>query len=42
MAFADYIIIGSGSSNRHIVSMAKKIIEKIKKELNLNLSIEGL
>ncbi len=42
MAFADYIIIGSGSSNRHIVSMAKKITEKIKKEFNLNLSIEGL
>ena len=42
ITFANYIIVGSGSSNRHIISMAKKIIEKIKKELNLNLSIEGL
>ena len=27
--FADFIILGSGTSNRHIVNMAKNIREKI-------------
>ena len=41
-AFADFIIIGSGTSNRHIVNMAKNIREKIKKDFNFSAPIEGM
>ena len=41
-AFADFIILGSGTSNRHIVNMAKNIREKIKKNFNFNAPVEGL
>ena len=40
--FADFIILGSGTSNRHIVNMAKNIREKIKKNFNFNEPVEGL
>ena len=40
--FADFIILGSGTSNRHIVNMAKNIREKIKKKFNFNAPIEGM
>ena len=33
--FADFIILGSGTSNRHIINMAKNIRVKIKKILIL-------
>ena len=40
--FADFIILGTGTSNRHIVNMAKNIREKIKKNFNFNAPVEGL
>ena len=40
--FADFIIIGSGTSNRHIINMAKNIRVKIKKNFNFNPPIEGM
>ena len=40
--FADFIILGSGTSNRHIVNMAKNIREKIKKDFNFSAPIEGM
>ena len=40
-AFADFIIISTGTSNRHIVTMAKNLKEKIKKDFNFISSIEG-
>ena len=41
-AFADFIILGSGTSNRHIVNMAKNVKEKIKKNFNFSASVEGM
>ena len=41
-AFTDFIILGSGTSNRHIINMAKNIREKIKKNFDLNASVEGM
>tara|TARA_Y100000590_G_scaffold287994_1_gene324258 strand:+ start:940 stop:1287 length:348 start_codon:yes stop_codon:yes gene_type:complete len=41
-AFADFIILGSGTSNRHIINMAKNIKEKIKKNFDFNASVEGM
>ncbi|MEC8265304.1 MAG: ribosome silencing factor [Pseudomonadota bacterium] len=38
-ALADYLIIASGNSSRHINSIASKIIKKNKKQI---ISIEGL
>ena len=40
--FADFIIIGSGTSNRHIINMAKNIRVKIKKNFNFNPPVEGM
>ena len=40
--FADFIILGSGTSNRHIINMAKNIRLKIKKNFNFNPPIEGM
>tara|TARA_Y100000590_G_scaffold469138_1_gene655071 strand:+ start:5596 stop:5943 length:348 start_codon:yes stop_codon:yes gene_type:complete len=40
--FADFIILGSGTSNRHIVNMAKNVKEKIKKNFKYNPLIEGI
>ena len=40
--FADFIILGSGTSNRHIINMAKNIKEKIKKNFDFNASVEGM
>ena len=39
--FADYVVIASGTSQRHIVTMAKNLKESIKKKLNFTPSIEG-
>ena len=41
-AFANFIILGSGTSNRHIVNMAKNVKEKIKKNFNFSASVEGM
>ena len=40
--FADFIILGSGTSNRHIINMAKNVREKIKKNFDFSVSIEGI
>jgi ribosome-associated protein len=40
--FADFIILGSGTSNRHIINMAKNVREKIKKSFDFSVSVEGL
>ena len=40
--FTDFIILGSGTSNRHIINMAKNVREKIKKNFGLNASVEGM
>ena len=39
--FADYMIIASGRSQRHVSMMAEKLAERIKKEGFSLLSIEG-
>ena len=41
-AFTDFIILGSGTSNRHIINMAKNVREKIKKNFDFSVSIEGI
>ena len=41
-AFADFIIVGSGTSNRHIVTMAKRVKEELKKNFDFNVSVEGM
>ena len=41
-AFTNFIIVGSGTSNRHIVNMAKNVREKIKKNFDFSVSIEGI
>ena len=40
--FTDFIILGSGTSNRHIINMAKNVREKIKKNFDFSVSIEGI
>ena len=39
---ADYMVIASGSSTRHVASMAQKLTERIKRELARNVRVEGL
>ena len=41
-SFADFIVIGSGTSSRHIVTMAKRIKEELKKNFNFNATVEGM
>ena len=41
-AFTNFIIVGSGTSNRHIVNMAKNVREKIKKSFDFSVSVEGI
>ena len=41
-AFTDFIILGSGTSSRHIINMAKNVREKIKKNFYFSVSIEGI
>ena len=41
-AFADFIIIGSGTSNRHIVTMSKRVKEELNKNFDFNASVEGI
>ena len=40
--FADYIIIASGTSKRHISTMAKNLRKKVKNILNYTPIIEGI
>ena len=40
--FADYMILGTGTSNRHIINMAKNVKEKIKENFNFTPSTEGI
>lgn len=39
--FADYMVIASGTSNRHIGAMADRLLEKVKASGRRGLSIEG-
>ena len=39
---ADYMVIASGRSTRQVASMAQKLSERIKQELDRNVRIEGL
>tara|TARA_Y100000590_G_C15498660_1_gene930673 strand:+ start:535 stop:882 length:348 start_codon:yes stop_codon:yes gene_type:complete len=41
-AFADFIVIGSGTSNRHIITMAKRVKEELKKNFDFNATVEGI
>jgi ribosome-associated protein len=38
----DYMLIASGTSNRHVISLAEKIIQYLKHEENLPYSSEGM
>ena len=38
---ADYMIIASGTSSRHLQALAEMIVEKFKKEKILNCHLEG-
>jgi ribosome silencing factor RsfS/YbeB/iojap len=40
--FADFMILGTGTSNRHIINMAKNVKEKIKENSDFTPSIEGM
>tara|TARA_B100000929_G_C15280304_1_gene343307 strand:- start:225 stop:551 length:327 start_codon:yes stop_codon:yes gene_type:complete len=39
--FTDYMIIASGTSNRHIKSLSEKVIEGLKKNKQSILGLEG-
>lgn len=41
-SFTDYIIIGSGTSKRHLSTMAKNLTKKLKKFLDFVPTIEGI
>ncbi len=41
-ALADYIIVASGTSSRHIVSMAEKLRERLEARGTKDIRIEGL
>ena len=38
----DYYIIGEGNVDRHVVALAKSVIERLKKEGDLPAHVEGL
>ena len=39
---ADNMVIASGTSNRHVTSIAEKLISSLKKELGLRVKTEGM
>ena len=39
---ADNMVIASGTSNRHVASIAEKLISSLKKELGLRVKTEGM
>ena len=41
-ALADYMIIASGTSARHVSALAHRIAEHLKKQANIHSRIEGL
>lgn len=41
-SIADYMIITSGTSKRHVTTMAKNLQEKIKKKLKFTPKLEGV
>ena len=40
-SFADYMIVASGTSSRHLQALSEMILEKLKKEDIFNCHIEG-
>jgi ribosome-associated protein len=41
-ALADHMIVASGTSTRHVASLAERLALEVKKEAKINASIEGL
>ena len=39
---ADYMVVASGTSNRHVASIAEKLISTLKKELVVRIKTEGM
>ena len=39
---ADNMVVASGTSNRHVASIAEKLISVIKNDLGIRLKIEGM
>jgi ribosome-associated protein len=39
---ADYMVIASGRSTRHVAAMAQKLSERIKRDLGRSVRVEGL
>jgi len=40
-SFTDYMVVASGTSNRHVTALSEKVIEDLKKINNRDLRIEG-
>lgn len=40
-SIADYMVIASGTSARHVISLAKRLGETLKENFNLKSSLEG-
>lgn len=41
-ALADFMLVASGTSSRHVAGIAHRVSEAMKKEAQINASIEGL
>ena len=41
-SIADYMVISSGRSNRHVGAIADQLIKKLKKETDFSAKVEGL
>ena len=39
---ADFMIIASGHSNRHVLALAEKVISSIKNKISASVRVEGL
>ena len=39
---ADYMVVASGTSNRHVSSIAEKLVSTLKKELGVRIKTEGM
>jgi ribosome-associated protein len=41
-SIADYMVVSSGSSNRHVGAIADQLVKKLKKETEFGARVEGL